>query len=146
LSERAVSAIKPGVKQAGRYLSVAIAIFAWIAICNHCALGAVASTTKQQIAQSHCPFHSTPAKKKDQPIAQQCCKILRAVVAKLAKSWGRDDACVSHVDRNIDQLVIFPASRNVAPLLLDTGPPLARSFAESVLQQSLLAHAPPFLA
>ena len=33
-----------------------------------------------------------------------------------------------------------------APLLLDTGPPGAHSFAELILQRSLLAHAPPFLA
>jgi len=33
----------------------------------------------------------------------------------------------------------------LAPLLLDTGPPGARSFAELILQQSLLAHAPPVL-
>ena len=38
------------------------------------------------------------------------------------------------------------SSRVVAPLLLDTGPPGAFSFAELILQQSLLAHAPPFLA
>jgi hypothetical protein len=35
--------------------------------------------------------------------------------------------------------------RAVAPLLLDTGPPGAFSFAELILQQSLLAHAPPVL-
>ena len=35
----------------------------------------------------------------------------------------------------------------VAPLLLDTGPPLRPfSFAELILQQSLLANAPPFVA
>ena len=33
--------------------------------------------------------------------------------------------------------------RAVAPLLLDTGPPGAFSFAELILQRSLLAHAPP---
>jgi hypothetical protein len=29
------------------------------------------------------------------------------------------------------------------PLFLDTGPPDAHSFAELILQRSLLAHAPP---
>jgi hypothetical protein len=29
---------------------------------------------------------------------------------------------------------------------LDTGPPFAKTFAESILQRSILAHAPPFLA
>jgi hypothetical protein len=39
---------------------------------------------------------------------------------------------------------IVHQSRAAAPLLLDTGPPGAFSFAELILQRSLLAHAPPF--
>jgi hypothetical protein len=42
--------------------------------------------------------------------------------------------------------LIARSLRTAAPLLLDTGPPGARSFAELILQRSLLAHAPPILA
>jgi hypothetical protein len=37
-------------------------------------------------------------------------------------------------------------SRPVPVLELDTGPPFANTFAESVLQRSILAHAPPHVA
>lgn len=36
------------------------------------------------------------------------------------------------------------ARAELHPLELDTGPPFAASFAESVLQRSILANAPPF--
>ena len=39
--------------------------------------------------------------------------------------------------------LISAAETHLSPLELDTGPPFAGSFAESVLQRSVLAHAPP---
>ena len=39
-----------------------------------------------------------------------------------------------------------PTERITLTMPLDTGPPGVESFAETVLQQSLLAHAPPRLA
>ena len=39
--------------------------------------------------------------------------------------------------------LISTAETLLPPLELDTGPPFAGSFAESVLQRSILAHAPP---
>jgi len=43
----------------------------------------------------------------------------------------------------VTELISAPETR-LSPLELDTGPPFAGSFAESVLQRSILAHAPPF--
>src|SRR6266568_4542708 len=65
-------------------------MFSWIAISNHCAFGAVAS--KSEPSQSECPFHSKPAKQKEQSTQVQCCKILRAVVFAQSNAWARDDA------------------------------------------------------
>ena len=42
--------------------------------------------------------------------------------------------------------LISAVKTQLPPLELDTGPPFAGSFAESVLQRSILAHAPPSLA
>ena len=42
--------------------------------------------------------------------------------------------------------LIFTPETQLRPLELDTGPPGAGSFAETVLQRSILAHAPPSLA
>jgi hypothetical protein len=120
-------------------------MFSWIAISNHCAFGAVA--TKSESSQSECPFHSKPAKQKEQSTQIQCCKTLRAVVPTLAKSWTRNDTDFSDVDLCFKAFALIAYSRSQpAPLFLDTGPPGARTFAELILQRSLLAHAPPHLA
>jgi hypothetical protein len=124
---------------------VLLVIFSWIAISNHCAFGAIA--TQAEASPAACPFHSKPAKQKDQPTEVQCCKILRAVISTAAKSWMRDRTNFSDVDLYFEKFALIAISRNASlPLLLDTGPPGARSFAELILQRSVLAHAPPFLA
>lgn len=126
-------------------LVAAVVICSWLAISNHCALAAIA--TRGDAAQSECPFHhSKPAKPEPQPAGIQCCKVLRAIVATAAKSWARDDASFSDVDLTVDEFCVLADSHNAEPLLLDTGPPGAHSFAEIVLQRSLLVHAPPFFA
>src|SRR4029077_3483471 len=78
----------------------------------------------------------------------QCCKILRAVASVATKSWTRGDAKFSEADCYYDERALITAysQTTLAPLFLDTGPPGAHSFAELILQRSLLAHAPPSLA
>ena len=127
-----------------RCAAVAVAICSWIAVTNHCAFAAAAKEIDK--TQSECPFHSKPAKQKDQSSKIQCCKILRALVFAKTKDWARDDAkfCDANFPVQTGVFVLCP-SRVVAPLLLDTGPPGAFSFAELTLQRSLLAHAPPFV-
>jgi hypothetical protein len=124
---------------------VAITICSWIAVSNHCAFAAV--TTETNKAQTECPFHSKPAKQKEQSSQVQCCKILRAIVFAKTKDWARNDAkfCDANFPVPADAFVAY-SSRVVAPLLLDTGPPGVFSFAELILQSSLPAHAPPFIA
>jgi hypothetical protein len=131
------------VKTSIRWAIVAIAICSWFAISNHCAFAAVA--TKTDSVRTECPFHSKPAQQKHEPSQLQCCKILHAVVFAQTKSWARDDTKFSDVDLTVEQFIIFTAGHNSAPLLLDTGPPGKTSFAELILQRSLLAHAPPSL-
>ena len=139
------STIKVSVKTSARYAAVAIAICSWIAISNHCAFAA--ATTEINKAQTECPFHSKPAKQKEQSPQVQCCKVLRAVLFAKSKTWERDQTDFSNVDLYAEKrALIMCSSRTPAPLLLDTGPPDAHSFAELILQQSLFAHAPPSLA
>jgi hypothetical protein len=135
----------PNMKASMRCAGVAIAICSWVAISNHCAFAAVTSEIDK--AQTECPFHSTPAKQKQEPSQLQCCKILRAVVFAQTKSWARDDAKSFDVDLRVEDVTLVALLPNVqASSSLDTGPPGARSFAELILQRSLLAHAPPFRA
>jgi hypothetical protein len=135
-----------GVTAIARCAAVAVAICSWIAVTNHCAFAAAAKEIDK--AQSECPFHSKPAKQKDQSSQVQCCKVLRAVVFAKTKDWARDDAKFCDTNFLVRAGCVFIARpwRAVAPLLLDTGPPGAFSFAELTLQQSLPAHAPPFVA
>jgi len=106
-----------------------------------CAFAAVA--TKSELSQNACPFHSKPAKPQQPAPGIQCCKILRAVFFATAKSWTRDYAKFSDVNVRVEQLIFFAESHNSPLLLLDTGPPGKTSFAELILQRSLLAPAPP---
>src|SRR5947199_10759156 len=130
----------------GRAMTVATVICSWLVISNHCACGAMAAAVHE--TQSACPFHSKPAKQKEQPSHVQCCKILRAVAPVITKSWARDDAKFSNADlyRGEGALFIACSQTTLAPLFLDTGPPRSYSFAELILQRSLLTHAPPLLA
>ena len=128
-----------------RHAVVGIAICSWIAVSNHCAFAAVAPEIDK--AQAECPFHSKPAKEKKQSSQVQCCKVLRAVAFTKTKDWARNDAKFCDANFPVQAGAFIPySSPIVTPLLLDTGPPGARSFAELILQQSLLTHAPPFLA
>jgi hypothetical protein len=128
-----------------RCVAVAIAICSWIAVSNHCAFATVA--TEIDKPQTECPFHSKPAKQKEQSSHVQCCKVLRAVAPTIAKSWTRSDSVFSDIDFPFKDCRLLAHFRDaLAPLLLDTGPPGAHSFAELILQRSLLAHAPPIVA
>jgi hypothetical protein len=124
---------------------VLVAICSWIAISNHCAFAAMA--TKDDSAQAACPFHSKPEKQKEQSSQVQCCKVLRAIVPIVAKSWAPSERDVSDIHFPFEECRLLAHFRDaLAPLLLDTGPPDAHSFAELILQRSLLAHAPPTVA
>jgi len=131
------------MKSGARGAIIVVAICSWFAISNHCAFAALA--TKTHPVQAGCPFHSKPAKQEQPSTGAQCCKILRAVAPVATKSWTRDDAKFSEADHYYDERALITAysQTTLAPLFLDTGPPDAHSFAELILQRSLLAHAPP---
>src|SRR5206468_1978219 len=83
-----------------------------------------AIATQSDSAKATCPFHSKPAKQKQQSSQAQCCKTLRAVVLAQSKSWARDRADFSNVDFYAEERTLIVCSlRTPAPLLLDTGPP-----------------------
>jgi hypothetical protein len=135
------------MKSGTRGAIVVVAICSWFAISNHCAFAALA--TKTDPAQTGCPFHAKPAKQEKQSTGAQCCKILRAIASVPTKNWARDDAKLSSANGYCAEraLTIVCLQTTPAPLSLDTGPPPdAHSFAELILQRSLLAHAPPSLA
>jgi hypothetical protein len=129
------------MKSSARCAVVVIAICSWFAISNHCVFAALA--TKTGSVQTGCPFHSKPKEK--QSTGAQCCKILRAVASVTTKSWAPQGPKLSDADRYCGQRALTGAclQTTLARQPLDTRPSGAHSFAELILQQSLLAHAPP---
>jgi len=140
LRNRAGSTIEIAVRATGRCLIVAITIFSWFAISNHCALRA--AVAKKSEATGGCPFHSKPAKPQPKPATTECCKILRATATTPLKNPA--PAMVDLVPPDLGELLVFSSPKNsIAPAILDTGPPGKTSFLE--LNGSLRAHAPPSL-
>jgi len=123
---------------------VLITIGSWLAASNHCAIAVAVS--QEKVAQNECPFHSHPSKpaKQKDPSGQPCCKILRAIATSSAKNLARAIVDLTNVDLAFTKLVtISPPAISLGFAALDTGPPGATSFAELILQRSILAHAPP---
>lgn len=126
-----------------RLLIVMIAAIAWLAISNHCVLGMV------EIAKSVSPpsaCHGVPhAPGKPDSDQAPCCKVLRATLEISKPLVGYDFAKFLLHSEFVALFRLAEQSASLYPLELDTGPPHFKSFAESVLQRSILAHAPPFL-
>jgi hypothetical protein len=122
---------------------------AWFAIVNHCALaGLFAIQAKPGIASCHhCAGDQSPTKNRDANDGE-CCKTLRATFVTVAKKLVGHDTSLCALQPYFVAQIIFPDDSKGAPptLELDTGPPFAKTFAESILQRSILAHAPPYLA
>ena len=124
---------------------VVVTGLAWISISNHCALGALIAKTKSAVAPMHCHGNQPVPSKKDSKEEMPCCKMLRATLAGEAKVVEvASPNCVPIEDWIVAEL-ISAVKTQLPSLELDTGPPFAGSFAESVLQRSILANAPPSL-
>ena len=127
-----------------RLAVVLTTVVAWFSISNHCAVGAFAALRMQPSTPMHCHGNqSSPSKQSDEEMP--CCKMLRATLAGEAKIVQVASKDFLPIQNWIIAQVIFAeeAQLHRAPQELDTGPPFAGSFAETVLQRSLFAHAPP---
>lgn len=125
---------------------VAIATVAWLAISNHCALAALEGPAKTPMPSCHhtAPANPSPAKD-DEKGGVQCCKVLRATLLTLSKNLAAyDTTAFARLDYVVGLISAADQAQLTRIIEWDTGPPGAGSFAESVLQRSLLAHAPPF--
>jgi len=118
-------------------------IAAWFSTSNHCAVGALIAKTNSAIAPMHCHGNQPMPSKKSGEEEMPCCKMLRATITSDAKVVEVANKHFVPVQDWIVAELISAAETHLSPLELDTGPPFAGSFAESVLQRSVLAHAPP---
>jgi hypothetical protein len=128
---------------------VSLTLAAWLSISNHCAVGAlVAAKTQPAMAPMHCHGNQPSPSKKSSEEEMPCCKMLRATLAGQGKIVQVASKDFLPIQRWIVAEIVFAdeALLHRPPQELDTGPPFAGSFAESVLQRSILAHAPPYFA
>ena len=117
---------------------------AWFSISNHCVLGGLIAETHSHQALMHC-HGNQPGPTKDGGEQTPCCKILKAIVAaKITADAGHLDFILREYPSGT--LIAGLWQAHTPSLQLDTGPPRAVTFSESVLQRSILAHAPPPLA
>jgi hypothetical protein len=128
------------VSRISRWATVLFTIGAWLVLSNHCVLG-LGESAKSDSEAGGCPMHSAPAK--GSPVKNvPCCKDLRAVASHAVKGLATGASQVVGVQDY--GAAVFPSPRVAAQLrALGAGPPRSLSFAESILQRSILAHAPP---
>jgi len=128
-----------------RFAVVLTTMVAWFSISNHCALGGLISKTQSAVAPMHCHANQPMPSKKSSQEEMPCCKMLRTTLTSEAKVVDVASKTFLPIQGWIVAEVISVGETQLSPLELDTGPPFAGSFAESVLQRSILAHAPPVL-
>ncbi|MGH8162829.1 MAG: hypothetical protein ACREP1_00675, partial [Rhodanobacteraceae bacterium] len=132
-----------------RFAVSLIAVSAWLAAANHCAIGAMAASDQAAAASMHaeCPGHHSPHHDGGGG-EMECCKSFPPAAVDAGKNLVSYDFH-SFVLQLYFVSAVLPREESrldLRPLELDTGPPFAGSFVESVLQRSILAHAPPTLA
>ena len=117
---------------------------AWLVASNHCAFGLMKGTAQTAGAHAGChncqsePAKPLPASGGD----RECCKALQGLPADTAKVEAKyDTALFALLDFALTAVPTVVVAQPVAAG--DTGPPRALSFAERILQRSVLSHAPP---
>jgi hypothetical protein len=131
--------------RSARAFGVLVMLAAWFALSNHCALLAL-----QHVAQAeHQCCHTSLPGSSEPPGSHEgvCCKTLRAVplesAVKPANPQTADELfATAWVPSSHAGVEAYFAGVVVEA----TGPPRSLSFAEVVLQRSVLSHAPPLLA
>jgi hypothetical protein len=143
MNDETEMAVRTTLRRAGRCTTALLALAAWLVLSNHCLFGLTEATADPVAPSDECPMHAAaPAKEK--PAAKiPCCKEVRALVAKSVTKT------LSLAGRSFTSQEYATSAFHIPPRAtaevhaLDTGPPGLLSFAEAVLQESMLAHAPP---
>lgn len=129
-----------------------LAMFAWLVATNHCATAMIVASSapatchgEAATASHHCHEEENgqgraPAKDS----SEACCKNFKAATNDDAAPQFNDSALKLLVFGDVVELPSTEEKSDLDPHFLDSGPP--RSFAETVLQRSILAHAPPSFA
>lgn len=142
---RALNAFGPHTIR--RMLMVALSSFALFIATNHCALGLMLPAVPDVEAHGHCHApKERPAAPEDHSGEMKCCDLVQGVVPTAA---GFAVAMAELPVADFEFVTAPPAMAHSSVMAFEhsgAGPPGAFSFAEMVLQHSLLNHAPPIRA
>ena len=123
-----------------------VVLGAWLFASNHCAIADLMPKPLQAEA-SHCHAspESPPQEEKERECdGSKCCKSLSAPSLGFAKNIASYDASLFvAISFAAYEQPSLGSGHDAAIAEIDTGPPRSASFAETVLQRSILAHAPP---
>jgi hypothetical protein len=131
------------ISSISRCVVVAVMLLSWLVVTNHCALARM-----QGLGAEHAHCHAakdSSGKQAPGDGMRECCRAVKASLSGKAEI---------HFDASQFQLQSFailealcpPVANPALGFFHDHGPPGVSSFAEIVLQRSLLSHAPPTLA
>jgi len=117
-------------------------LLSWLVVTNHCAL---AQLEGRNMRHAHC--HASKGDTGQQVPGdgmRECCQAIKANLAD--KPEIKFELSLIEVQSAVLlQTFLAPAVAPAPDFLQDHGPPRVVSFAENVLQRSLLSHAPPAL-
>ena len=129
-----------------RCLVVAVMLLSWLVVTNHCAMGLMQAALSAKTEHAHC-HASTSGDGQKAPAdgMRECCRVIKASLADTPEF--KFDAAKLQLQAFVILRALVAPVQNPAPAFIhDHGPPRVISFAENVLQRSLLSHAPPTLA
>ena len=126
-----------------------VALASWLLASNHCALAGMMPLPQEAAVTSHChgsPEAPAPADEERDCDGSKCCKSLSVPSLAFAKTVvSYDTTLFTATDYPAFSVRALGSEHDSVIAEIDTGPPRSDSFAESVLQRSILAHAPPAL-
>jgi hypothetical protein len=127
-----------------------LAVLAWFAGTNHCALGSFKNPHSIAIPISQCPEHSakTDGNAPGPSGMLACCQGLLSPNLDVEKAKISFNPVLVGIQLfEVGNLILPEAHKSILPSAeYDTGPPPAGSFIETVLQRSLRENAPPLLS
>jgi pimeloyl-ACP methyl ester carboxylesterase len=117
-----------------------VTMAAWMVASNHCAIASLESPAK---AAHACCQEKTPGQSPAAPQSTPCCEAFNVPVPEhVSVPAGHFFELPVALEQTLASLISLPSRDVVAPVRAHD-PPRAPSFAETVLNRSLLAHAPP---
>ncbi|MEA3208606.1 MAG: hypothetical protein QOE70_1663 [Chthoniobacter sp.] len=130
---------------AARLFVVAAMLLSWFVITNHCALGLMRRTVQTKEEHAHCHGGGAiPGKESPPGEVRECCKSMHAALPGKAEVKFDTAKVQLQLFALVEALAADIAKPAASVFIFDHGPPRSLTFAESVLQRSLLSHAPPF--